>query len=1189
MSSSRKFTQLDQHAHILLKPNTYISSIIPEVINHYLYDPITHHIIKKDYNIVFGLIKISSEIIENATDESIRNSRCNTIEISVQKNNLITVYNDGDGIPIEFTQNKDGKKMYLPEFLFSELLTSSHYSEEQEDISIGTNGIGAKATNIFSIYFNIEIVDANHKKYVQTFSKNMYNKTEPEISDVPKNIKPYTKISFIPDYSRFGLTELSDDLVNLLHKKAIDVSLCGKSSLKVYFNNELIKTKSLYDYIKLYLPDIPNENIVIAKLNDNWSFAFVYTPNSGFHQISFVNNAITMNGGSHVNYINNQITKYLTGIITKKVKDYKIRPIDIQDNITLFVIANIKQETTGMFNSQSKDTLKCHITKSMVGDIPDDILTKIGQTGIVQCVINLIQAKKSADLKKTDGKKTKKVDVKKYVPANKAGGPQSYKCRLIITEGDSAKTFGMWGIEIIGHDYYGIFPIRGKMLNTRNATAERVKKNEEIIALKHILGLKQGVVYTKDNINQLNYGGILILADQDLDGFHIKGLVINFIHTFWRELCMIDGFFQTLQTPILKAKHNKDIKTFYNEKDYRDWAASLGGEINKWKIQYYKGLGTSTENEAKECFREFDKKCLNFTWEDVKVEPITAQEITEYTTSELSDSISLNGGDDQIKRGKKNIKPIENPTISDEALILAFAKDDVAKRKKWLQHYDKDTVLIPQNQQIGYSEFVNKELIHFSNDDNIRSIPSIYDGLKPSQRKILFTMLENKSNEKIKVANLASKVSDRTNYIHGEVSLAGAIINMAQNFVGSNNINLLKPKGNFGTRRIGGEDAAATRYIFTRLDDLTRLIFRPEDDIILNYLIEEGDPVEPEHYYPIIPMCLINGATGIGTGYSTSIPCYNPIDIINDLIMLLEDHDDIPELVPWYRGFTGTMTKLNKNTFESHGKYTIQGDKIYISELPIQTWTDPYYDKYSHLDIIKSDKNNSNPGDINIIFTLVPGELQMMYKDNSIEKDLGLVSKIKTSNLVLYNKDNTLVKYDNPNLILLDFYNNRLLKYRDRKIKYLQILNNQLMILKYKMKYINEVINKTIIIEHKKRNEVIQQLIDKEYPKLSTDINAIDDNDIAEENKSSIVKYKTYDYIIKLDIFSLTQDKLDQLQKQIDDKQAEYDKYNNTPIKELWKQELIELRDKYLIWVNKKSNLQIAKVTGRRRVAKAAK
>ena len=302
--------------------------------------------------------------------------------------------------------------------------------------------------------------------------------------------------------------------------------------------------------------------------------------------------------------------------------------------------------------------------------------------------------------------------------------------------------------------------------------------------------------------------------------------------------------------------------------------------------------------------------------------------------------------------------------------------------------------------------------------------------------------------------------------------------------------------------------------------------------------------------------------------------------------MLLEDHDDIPELVPWYRGFTGIMTKLNKNTFESHGKYTIQGDKIYISELPIQTWTDPYYDKYSHLDIIKSDKNNSNPGDINITFTLQPGELQRMYKNNSIENELGLVSKIKTSNLVLYNKDNTLVKYDNPNLILLDFYNNRLLKYRDRKIKYLQILNNQLMILKYKMKYINEIINKTIIIEHKKRNEVIQQLIDKEYPKLSTDINAIDDNDIAEENKSSVVKYKTYDYITKLDIFSLTQDKLDQLQKQIDDKQAEYDKYNNTSIKELWKQELIELRDKYLIWINKKSKPQITKVTGRRRIAK---
>lgn len=1143
--SARNFKQLDQHSHILLKPNTYIGSVNPEIINDYIYDPIKKQIIKKDYEIVYGLIKIISEIIENATDESIRNKNCNVIKITAD-HNKISVYNNGDGIEIKKIKNKDDKEMYLPEFLFSELLTSSHYNDKQEEISIGTNGIGAKATNIFSSKFEIEVVDSTYK-YIQTFKNNMYEKTEPIITKISSPHTQYTKISFIPDFKRFGITQLSDDIINLLYKKSIDISYCSKPSLKVYFNNELIKIKSLEQYINLYLPDIENDRIVIAKLNDNWSIGVVYTPNSGFQQISFVNNAITINGGSHVNYIINKIVKYLTEQIQKKIKDYTIRPTYINDNITLFVNANIKQILTGLFNSQSKDTLKCKITNSMV-DIPEDILKKISNTGIIQNVINLIQAKKSAELKKSDGKKSKKIDVDKYVPANKAGTNQSRKCRLIITEGDSAKTFGMYGIEIIGHDYYGIYPIRGKLLNTRNASDNKIGKNSEISDIKRILGLKQNVIYNESNIDTLNYGGILILTDQDLDGYHIKGLVINFIHTFWRELCMIDGFFQTLQTPILKAKHNKDIKVFYNEKEYHDWANDIGSDINKWSIQYYKGLGTSTEKEAKDCFKDFNKKCLNFVWENIKSTSITSKEINEYlNSSELSDSPTNN---------KCINKELSDLTISDEALILAFSNKDTNKRKKWLQKYDKDIILIPKDQKITYSEFVNKELIHFSNDDNIRSIPSLYDGLKPSQRKILFTLLENKSNDKIKVANLASKVSDRTNYIHGEVSLAGAIINMAQNFTGSNNINLLKPKGNFGTKRLGGADAAATRYIFTRLEDLTRLIFRPEDNIILNYLLEEGDIVEPEHYYPIIPMCLVNGATGIGTGYSTSIPCYNPLDIIDNLILLLDTNnvDNLKKMIPWYRGFNGNITEKDEYTYYSYGNYTIQNNKIFITELPIQSWTDPYFEKIKKYDIIKSYKNNSNPNDVNITLTLEPGELQRMYKNNTLEKDLGLISTIKASNLILYNADNVLTKYDNPNIILIDFYNNRLLKYKERKEKYTQILQNQLDILKYKKQFIEDIINKKILIEHKKRQEVYDQLEKFNYPKLSKNLDDIN---------------KSYSYIIELDLFCLTEEKIISLQKQINEKQNELDKYKNTTIKNIWKEELIQLKNSYLKWINK--------------------
>ena len=1204
--SNQKYKQFTKKEHVYKKPDSYIGSIEPKEETDYIYDPTTQHLIQKTFTSVPGLIKIISEIIENATDQpEEEGNTCNVIKLEI-KDNKISVFNNGIGITVNKMFNKKGKLVDTIEALFSDMLTSSHYDDDIQEQSIGTNGIGAKATNIFSTYFNVENVwygvkDDDPKKqkktykYVQTFSNNMNDKTKPEISVVSNNIKPYTKISFIPDYKKFSLEGLSDDIINLLHKKAIDISICTKSNVKIYFNDEEIKIKTLDDYIKLYYPNISSDKIVVSQLNKNWKIGFVYQDNSEFKQISFVNNARTSKGGTHVKHISDIIVKYLKDSLKKKYKnELKQAYINsIKNYMTLFVIANIDRKKAH-FDSQSKNELLSNIPKSSVS-IPESVLKQIENTGIVQSILDFIEAKNTAELKKTDGKKTRDVDIDKYKKALKAGGKESYKCRLIIVEGDSAANFAKYGREIIGSDYYGIFPIRGKLLNVKNAKEEQIIKNNEISNIKKILGLKQDKIYTKDNINELRYGGIIILTDQDLDGYHIKGLVINFIHTFWRELCMLDGFFQTLQTPIIKATRGKDVKIFYNTSDYQKWADSIGVSLNNWFIKYYKGLGTHEPKEAKECFKDFDHKLIKFIWENELAIGITSDEIQEYNNnldnvelSDNSDSITqeLDGGKKNGKKKKISKKQqkhyIQNMTKSDESIMLAFCDYNVNKRKTWLNHYDKENVYIPVNQQITYSDFVNKELIHFSNDDNNRSIPSIYDGLKPSQRKIMYIALKNNITKQIKVSQLANKVSEETNYTHGEVSLAETIINLAQDYPCSNNINLLTPHGAFGTRSNNGQDAAQTRYIFTNLNKISKLIFRPEDNILLKYVIEEGEQVEPEHFYPIIPMCLVNGVKGIGTGYSTYIPAFNPYDIIDNLIKMIDDKDDeMVDLIPWYRGFTGKIERKNIDTFLCHGIYSASGNNIYITELPVQMGSESY------LKIIKN-KSYFNKYDdaalaniIKIKLDIDPDYLQQMIKHendtgiNILEQELKLVAPIKTSNLVLYDAANNLTRYDTVLDILTDFYNNRLQKYKDRKELYTKILINDINILKEKMRFIKDVINNVIIINKRKKDDIIKDLIKHGYKKMSSDINAIDDdidtNEI-EDNTRLKVNYKSYKYIFELGLFSVSKEKLDDLQKQIDDKQNEYNKYVKTPAQDLWKEELIELRNAYdkelIIWAN---------------------
>jgi DNA topoisomerase-2 len=1191
MSTSKPtYKKLTHHEHILKAPDTYIGSIKEDNIELYVIDLETTKLVKKEIKYVPGLYKIFDEILVNAHDHSIRDTTCKTIKISInQETGEISVWNDGNGILIEINEKE---QIYNPELIFGHLLTGSNYDQKGKTWG-GKNGYGAKLANIYSTHFYVETVDIiNKKKYYQHFYNNMYKKDEPKITSINKTDKPYTKITFLPDYEKFGLKGLSNDMTGLLMKRAYDIAACDCKRVKVYLNDKIINISTFGDYIKMYFPDMDvSKHMIYKEINDCWKVGIVYTPNSTFSHISHVNGIWTYspNGGTHVQHATDQIVKGLLSYIKEKYKGINVKPPYLKENMTIFIdfITNDPD-----FNSQTKECLTTRITDfNKRCEVDNSFIMSISKLGIVDDAIEFAKLKDNAELKKSDGKKVGKIiDKDKLVDAKWAGKRQSKECRLIITEGDSAKSFALDGLDVIGRERYGVFPIRGKLLNVRDAPTKQIATNEEIANIKQIMGLKQNVRYTPNNIDKLRYGGMLLLTDADVDGSHIKGLIINFIHTFWPELLQIDGFFQTISTPIIKATKKSSKKTqkiFYTLSEYDTWANELGNKINSWTIKYYKGLGTSSHDEAKLAFFDFDKKILSYIWEKSH-----NYENPKYETKLTSDTEKSNqdSNDDEYQ--------FDSQSKSNTSILLAFSKSQADKRKEWLKNYDKNLICEPLNQTIPYSDFINKDLKHFSNYDNIRSIPSICDGFKPSQRKILFTLLDkniDRSSKEVKVQGLGSVVQARTSYIHGEQSLFETIINMAQNYTGSNNINLLYPSGNFGSRRQGGKDSASPRYIFTYLDSLTKLIFRKEDEPIYQYLVEENSVVEPEHFAPIIPTILINGTDGIGTGYSTFIPCYNIKDIINNLLLMMEDEE--PKVMkPWYKGFNGEIKIKDEYTYTVKGIYEpIDEYNIKITELPINMWTEKYEkflksimigSKDCKQELIDSYDNSSGNNSIDFTITFSGHTLQKLIKSDTLFSKLKLMSTISTSNMHLHNPTGKIVKYDTVEDIVREFYDYRIRMYEKRKEYHTRLLKNELKILKYKIKFIRKVCKKEIIIEKQKKSKIIEKLKELGFPKLSHDINAIDDENIDEEIKQQddnlddfgkqIKKsLKTYDYVTTLPLFSLTDEKIEELEKQHNDKKEELELYMNKTEKDIWKMELKELLEEYEKWIQKNNNSEI--------------
>jgi DNA topoisomerase-2 len=1158
-SLSSKYQKMTDLEHILKKPDTYIGSIQLTECTEYttIIGEESASISLATFSHIPALYKLVDEGLVNMRDHVIRQAQAikdgkpdalpvTSIEVEVDAaTGTITMTNDGNGIDI--AQHPE-HKMWIPEMIFGHLRTSTNYAEDKkEKIVGGKNGFGFKLVLVWSTWGSVETVDhVRGLKYIQEFKTNLTEICPPKITKYSSK-KPYTRISFRPDYARLGIAGLTPDMTALFTKRVYDIAAVTDRSIRVKYNGAVVPVKDFKQYIGLYIR--PEVKRVYEAPSERWEYAVCLTNTDEFGHVSFVNGICTSKGGKHVEYIMGQLLRKLAAFIKLK-KKVDVKPVTIKEQLTLFLRCDVENPA---FSSQTKDELTT--TSANFGSactVSDEFVEKVAKMGVMDAACALTEVKEAKAAKKTDGAKTRTIrGIPKLIDANFAGTEKSGQCTIIFCEGDSAKAGIVSGLSKEDRNTIGVYPVKGKFMNVRGEAVKRIAENTEIAEIKRILGLENGRDYTAEDVaKRLRYGKVLFMTDQDLDGSHIKGLGINLFQSEWPSLTHIPGFIGFMNTPILKARKGAQERLFYNEGEFEAWksggATASAVDVSTWNIKYYKGLGTSTGREFREYFEH--KKIVDFAYTG---EP------------------------------------------SDDAIDLVFNKKRADDRKQWLSTYNRADHLDTSHKHVTYEDFMTREMKHFSIYDNQRSIANGMDGLKISLRKILFAAFKKGGlKTEIKVAQFSGYVSEHSGYHHGEASLNAAIIGMAQNFVGSNNINLFEPNGQFGTRLSAGRDAASERYIFTQLNPITRLIYRAEDDAVLEYLDDDGQMVEPTFYAPIVPMVLVNGTKGIGTGFSTDIMCHNPLQIIDHIANMLQQKPEAEwgPIDPYYRGFKGSITALTSSSSGSGGKFLIRGihtvdavkKQVRVTELPVGHWTEDFKKHLESLietGAIKDyvDMSTDTVVDFTITFPAT-ASMDTAVVDHgcctAVEKLLKLYTTESTSNMHLFDSQDQLKKYGNVRDIVRDYHATRLNLYKKRKTHQLAAMSAELLILGNKARYIQELLDGSIDLRRKRGDELVAMLQSKGYTHVEGD--------------------EQYKYLLKLPMDSVSEENVQKLLKEKGQKESHHAALQSTSIEQLWLADLAELRAEYVKQEEKRVAAEVAVVpmgakAGTKKIVKAKK
>lgn len=1028
---------LDDREHILAKPGMFIGDTTYTSSVERVWDgsQIQHYQI----NYSAGFERIFMEILHNTIDNAII-SRAQGIDpgrtsITVSSD-TIRIKNEGRPISVRsmvsITENGVTSSLPTPSAIFGKLRTSSNFSTNREvkDTS-GTHGYGAKLTNVFSVYFNVECFNALEKVYFsQTWTDNMKN-----VGEII--IKPYdgtsshTIVTFKPDFHRFGMSNIDNGCMALLQRHAIDAALNGGTP--VSFNDLNIEGVTFDAYLKLcygdstrYMWSGPRSSIAII--------------NSEKPSICYTNGVFNSRGGTHFeqmrNALVNQFLRFLH--LTKPELKDKIKPAAVKK---LFSFALVCRIDLPIALGQTKESIANAKLEEVPSLTEQQMKDMMNWSNVITFINSLEASMVKTSLPKT--KKGKIPNIEKLFDAELAGTSQAWRCSLIITEGNGASNVALKTSE---ERVTGSLPLRGKFPNVSKMNKVDILKSELIIQLITALGLEIDKTY--QSLTGLRYGKLFIMTDQDDDGMHIRMLLINFFFRMFPSLLEL-GFVHIIDSPYARIGDNIYV---YSEREYRE-KIKLNPSYASLPYKKYKGLGTYSDPDIK-AFRALR----------ISFFPI----ITD--------------------QGK-------------EMMSMAFNEKCESIRKSWIMNWDAKNYTtkyvmeyhqaqLPFKTEHYLSYMVAEPLCAYSVRSVSRAIPSIIDGLKESQRKIYYIVSNMKAPKRTN--QVVGTIIDKTQYEHGEGPLEEAISRMASRSI-YNNIPLVDGIGQFNNRT-KTKSAAPMRYTHVGASKLAKFIFREEDNIILKHIIYANDEkIEPETYFPIIPPWAVNGVSGVATAFSTNIPSFNPVDIIDLFIKWCTEKGTSTRvtLTPFYKSFKGQFfyrpAQENKSEkFYSRGIATIVKSRsskfkydLLVTELPATTTISSYVKFLTTIsrerqpkdtvkrgihDFINSPSNEDLGDYIEILpnFTIIGADEFISVDQNGHlivdYKNLKLETVSKTANVVFISEDGIPVIYKDVHAALSEFFIIRIKKYIERITRQIELMKAKVHKLTEKRRYINDII-----------------------------------------------------------------------------------------------------------------------------------
>jgi len=1056
------YQEKDEITHILLRPDILASSIDHLERKEMLYNFETKKINYDNVTVPKCLIHIFKEAIGNVLDNIQRSRKYNVdpkkVEITITDNS-VCVKNYGTTIPIV----KDPNGIYIPEGVFGHLRYGQNFDDDIERTVVGKNGVGIKLANIFSKEFIVKVKDGQTGElYTQKWTDHMRDCGKPKITKCKGD--GFVEITYFPDFEYFKMEKFDEHCLGI---HAAYTCMAAFTSIKngfdnvpFFFNKTKFNIPSIQHYVSYFIDKSIN---YFVHSTDDYQLCVIDTPNNSFNQ-SFVNGMVTVDGGVHLDLVANIVTNYLKTILENKMKGIGFSKKDIDKHISIFISCTLDKPKYR--EGQSKD---CLISPKPKIILSEDILSKMKKWNIMEAINEDIQSKQLIKSSKTDGKNKNRriIDIDNLIDSNWAGNKEhKHKTTLMIFEGKSAKEYRINWMECLpnhsGNDLYGGLSLHGKLINVLKSDFDKLYNNRDIIAIKKALGLQEKLDYRNiEDIKTLRYGRVLLAPDADNDGIHISCLMLTYFCTKFEGL-VLHGIIYLLRTPVVRAVHKKTGQyiEFLNLSIFLEWCSK--NDPKDYDIKYYKGLGTST---------------LEDTRKDVENPHII-----------------------QFKLDEQAIERIK----------MAFGKMDKVKKREWFYNWTKSESLdMSKIKVLPITDYINHELPLYVVESVIRAIPNIYDGLKDAQRKALFAAKHKLKSLKAesKVEQIANYASDITCYKHGSSSLAGAIIHMALDFTGTNNLSYFVGHGSFGSLESGVEGVASPRYVSISLSWWLNYVYKKQDELIMKYVIDEGEEREYETYYPIIPLHLINKVSGIAKVVSTAIPAYNPQNVSlwlqTRIRQKMGENIRLPSLKPWYRGFNGEI-KVYETYYLTIGKFHVEKvrDKInvIVTCLPVGTTNAKYKEKvlkdFMLKDIIADYKSKCGKNSTHFILENFKGEPTL--------ENLKLISRETFTNMNVVapyvNEHNhmanfTIKHYNNVDELINDFYELRLVKYYERKDAELKSIREKIDYLKMKLKFVKLVVDGKIKITDRNESE-----LEKEIEKYGFDIKLLDNTNTRSYN-----------------------------------------------------------------------------------------